>query len=110
MPDRHHGTRILSRANGYAISDLVDDLRDPRSFIEAAAIIGALHEQLGDFYFRAQGLWSASKKQLPRRLAKINPTLFVRWEEAFLQAWRGQTKQVIELTEDILRPLRRPAV
>jgi hypothetical protein len=88
----------------YRITDLVDDLRDPRNPIEAAATIGLLHEELGNFYFRAQGLWSASKKHIPRQLAKIEPALSVRWEEAFLDAWRGQRNKLIHLTEDILRP------
>jgi hypothetical protein len=63
-----------------------------------------LHEQLGDFYFRAQGIWSAAKKHIPRRLAKLSPALFERWQEAFLEAWHGETRRLIDLTEEILRP------
>jgi Nucleotidyltransferase domain len=91
-------------AKRYGITDLVDDLRDPRTTLEAAATIGLLHEQLGDFYFRAQGSWSASKKHIPRRLARIDPALAARWEEAFLDAWRGERNKLLLLTEEILSP------
>jgi hypothetical protein len=88
----------------YGITDLLEDLRDPRTPLEAAATIGRLHEQLGNFYFRAQGLWSASNKHIPRRLAEIDSVLAARWEEAFLDAWRGQRDDLLLLTEEILRP------
>jgi predicted nucleotidyltransferase len=76
-------------AKRYEITDLIDDLRAPRNAIEAAVTIGLLHEELGNFHFRAQGRWSASKKHIPRLLTKIDPALSVRWEEAFLDAWGG---------------------
>ncbi len=63
-----------------------------------------LHEQLGDFYFRARGYWSASKKHIPRRLARVDPSLAARWEEAFLDAWRGERNKLLLLTEEILSP------
>jgi hypothetical protein len=88
----------------YQITDLLDDLRDPRSPMEAAATIGRLHEQLGNFYFRAHGLWSASNKHIPRRLARIDAALAIRWEEAFLAAWSGQRGNLLLLAEEILRP------
>lgn len=88
----------------HGITDLVDDLRDPRTSLEAATTIGTLHEQLGDFYFRAQGSWPASKKHLPRRLARIDPALAARWEEAFPAAWRGERNKLLLLTEEILSP------
>jgi hypothetical protein len=91
-------------AKRYGITDLVDDLRDPHTTLEAAATIGLLHEQLGDFYFRARGFWSASKKHIPRRLARIDPSLATRWEEAFLDAWRAERNKLLLLTEEILSP------
>ncbi len=97
------GRRDISRKR-YAISDLIDDLRDPRNAIEAAAIIGRLHEQLGDFYFRSLGMWSASGKHIPRRRKKLDAALSTRWEEAFLDAWSGQRSKLIQLTEEILHP------
>ena len=91
-------------AKRYGITDLVDDLRDPRSSLEAAVTIGSLHEQLGDFYFRAQGAWSASKKHIPRQLARTDPALAIRWEEAFTEAWQGRRDKLLHLAEEILRP------
>ena len=82
----------LSRKR-YAISDLIDDLRDPRNAIEAAATIGRLHEQLGDFYFRSLGIWSASGKHIPRRLEKSDAA-----------ALDGQRNKLILLTEEVLHP------
>ena len=88
----------------YRITDLIDDLRDPRTDLEAAATIGILHEELGDFYFRSKGWWSASKKHIPRRLAAVDPALALRWNEAFIEAWRGQPDKVVLLAHDILTP------
>lgn len=91
-------------AKRYRITDMVADIRDARTALEAAATIGVLHEELGNFYFRSKGLWSASDKQIPRRLAAVDPTLAVRWTEAFLEAWRGQRETLILLVEEILAP------
>lgn len=88
----------------YAISDLIDDLREPRNTLEAAATIGKLHDQLGNFYFRARGIWSASGKHIPRRLEQIDAELAMRWEKAFLDAFAGQRGGLISLSEEILRP------
>lgn len=88
----------------YRITDMVDDLRDPRNDIEAAATIGILHEELGNFYFRARGMWSASKKHIPRRLAAIDAALATRWSEAFLEAWSGRRENLILLAEEIMAP------
>jgi hypothetical protein len=86
----------------YAITDVLDDLRDVRNKIEAAALIGALHEQLAEFYFRANGLWSASYKQIPRKLEKADPKLAQKWNEAFLGAWAGDTNHLIRFAEDLM--------
>ncbi len=91
-------------AERYRITDLVNDLRDARTDLEAAATIGVLHEELGNFYFRSKGLWSASNKQIPRRLAAVDPALAVRWTETFLEAWCGQRETLILLVEEILTP------
>ena len=91
-------------AKRYSITDLINDLRDPRTPLESAATIGTLHEQLGDFYFRAQGLWSASDKHIPRWLAKTDPALAARWEAAFLDAQQGQHNKLFSLTAEILLP------
>ena len=87
------------------MTDILDDLHDVRNEIEAAALIGALHEKLGEFYFRVNNLWSASRKQIPRKLAKIDPALAQRWSESFLAGWAGDTKGLIHFAEDVMAPL-----
>ena len=88
----------------YQITNLVDDLRDPRNPIEAAASIAALHQSLGEFYFRTKQLWWCADKHIPRKLAKANPQLAVRWNTAFLKAWSGERAALITLAEEILAP------
>ena len=88
----------------YGLTDLIDDLRDPRNSFEAHVTIGALHEMLGNFYFRSERIWSASRKHIPRRISKINPPLGKEWIEAFEKAYAGNSNHLIELTQKILNP------
>jgi ribosomal protein S18 acetylase RimI-like enzyme/predicted nucleotidyltransferase len=88
----------------YMITDLIDDLRDPRSLPESNILVGSLHEILGNFYFRAQGMWSASRKHIPRRLEKTNPELSKRWNQAFEKAYQGERGELIALAAEILAP------
>ncbi len=88
----------------YQITNIVDDLRDPRNPIEAAASIGALYSSLGEFYLRTQRLWSAGDKHISRRLAKANPDLAHCWSTAFLKAWAGERAELLAMAEDILAP------
>lgn len=88
----------------YGLTDLVDDLRDPRNSFEAHIIIGSLHEMLGNFYFRSQRIWSASRKHIPRRILKTNPALGKEWIDAFESAYAGKYQPVIDLTQKILKP------
>ncbi len=88
----------------YSITDLIDDLRDPRSKIEAMATIGKLHETLGNFYFRANNWWSASGKHIPRRIFKLDPELGKRWADAFEKSDTSGIEAIISLAEEILQP------
>jgi hypothetical protein len=88
----------------YGIADLVDDIRAPRSHVEACAVVGSLHESLGNFYFRTKGLWSASRKHIPRRLRTIDPDLAKKWEAAFEQAYKGSYRAVIDLSVAVTQP------
>jgi hypothetical protein len=91
-------------ARRYVITDLIEDLRDPRTSAEACAIVAKLHEQLGDFYLRTNRFWSASGKQIPRQISKHDPDLGQRWNEAFVTAYKGDTGALINLTEAVLQP------
>ncbi|MES2025863.1 MAG: nucleotidyltransferase domain-containing protein [Pseudomonadota bacterium] len=88
----------------YAITDLLDDLREPRNTFEAHITIGALHEVLGNFYFRSQCLWSASRKHIPRRLLKIDPVFYSEWVSSFEDAYAGQYDHLLLTAERILAP------
>jgi hypothetical protein len=46
----------------YAVTDLLDNLRDARSHDERIGTAGRLYEQLADYHLRDQGLWSAKGK------------------------------------------------
>lgn len=87
----------------YGICDLLDDLKSPRNAFEAKAIVAKLHEQLGDFWFRAQGKWSASGKHIPRRMLKLDYGFGEEWIKCFDSAFSGQSNDLITLTEGILK-------
>jgi hypothetical protein len=89
----------------YAINDLIDDLRQPRSQDEAIATGAHLYEMLGDFYLRAQDKWSASGKTLPLVIRKTSVEMGTALSEAFAHLFcNGEPKGVIEITESILEP------
>jgi hypothetical protein len=90
--------------NRYMITDLIDDIREPRNLIEANAVLGSLHETLGNFYFRANGKWSASRKHIPRKLKQIDPALHDKWVSAFNDAFCGNVEMVIQLASEITEP------
>ena len=89
----------------YQITNLIEDIRAPRSKIELTASGTELYAVLANFYFRANNLWSAENKSIPRVLNKTNPELREKFcasfEELFVE---GKAERVIELTEKILQP------
>lgn len=94
--------RVIDRER-YSITNLVDDLREPRSFEEACATVGLLYEALANFYFRTNQKWSARGKSIPRRLKKIDIELSNAFADAFNKLYReGQVDGVLELSERIL--------
>jgi putative intracellular protease/amidase len=90
----------------YGISDLIDDLRAPRSREEAIGIAVRLYEVLGDFALRSNGFWSGNGKQVSRALERQIPQLFKDFTSAFEEFFsRGNTAGVISLAEKIVAPL-----
>lgn len=88
----------------YFVSDLLDDLRAPRSRDELIGTGARLYEQLADYHLRRQGLWSAKGKAIPRVLRRTNEALCDRYCDAFEELFtRGEPQAVIRLTEDLLR-------
>jgi hypothetical protein len=89
----------------YAITDLLDDVRAPRSHAEAVASATRLYEQVTDFWFRSQRLWSAKGKSIPRRMRTLDPAFAERLEAAFLRLFSdGEPADVVALIEALLEP------
>lgn len=88
----------------YFVSDLIDDLRAPRSRDELVATGSRLYEQLADYHLRRQGLWSAKGKAVPRVLRQIDPELCMKYCQSFNTLFSlGDPTSVIHLAEDLLR-------
>lgn len=91
------------RQSRYGITDLLDDIRDPRSYAELVATGGQLHEALADYYFRANGRWSARGKSIPRVLETVDPVFAARYRDSFEVLYRrGDACAVIALAEEVL--------
>ena len=89
----------------YFITDLVDDIREPRNKHELCATGTQLYPLLADFFFRAQGLWSAKGKAIPRVLEKTDADFSKKYIAAFDSLFReANPRSVIELAEEILKP------
>jgi hypothetical protein len=89
----------------YQITDLLDDMSDPRSPAELTASGARLYELLADFYLRSNHQWSATGKTIPRRLRAVNSTIADQFETAFTQLFcESSTRAVIELAEQVLKP------
>ena len=88
----------------YGITDLLDDIRDPRSYAELIATGGQLYEALADYYLRANGWWSAKGKSIPRVLERQDPTVSGKYCESFEALFRhGDPSAVIALSEELLQ-------
>jgi hypothetical protein len=89
----------------YAITDIVDDLRDPRSRAELVASAARLYPLVADHWLRSRGLWSARGKSIPRRLASVAPDFAAAFCAAFDTLFeRGDAAQLIALCEQVLAP------
>jgi len=87
------------------ITDLIDDIRAPRSKEELTASATVLYTVLANFYFRANGFWSAKSKSIPRHLEKINPELHRKFCASFEELFvAGTQEKVIGLAEELLAP------
>lgn len=91
------------RNSRYAITDLIEDMKDPRSPQELHATATLLYSALANHYFRSRNMWSAKGKAIPRRLKVVDPDL----AEQFLGSFDGvflkcNTQAVVHLAESIL--------
>ncbi|RWZ49639.1 hypothetical protein ELQ90_12845 [Labedella phragmitis] len=58
----------------YAITDLLDDLRDAVDDLERHVIAWSLFEKLAELMLLVDGRWIGTGKYLPRRLRELSPT------------------------------------
>jgi len=88
----------------YLVTDILNDLRDARSYEELLGTGSQLFEMLANYYFRSRGLWSARGKAIPRGLMQADPALSTAYRRAFEHLFKtGEPNQVIALAEDVLR-------
>lgn len=89
----------------YGISDLIDDLKAPRSRAEAVGIGVRLYDSLGDFILRSQGHWSGDGKQISRALLKHLPNMHADFVQAFENFFaENNSNWVIQLAEKAVNP------
>ena len=87
----------------YAVTDLLDDLRDARSHDELVGTGARLYEQLADYHLRRQGLWSAKGKSIPRALRRADADLCDRYSRSFDNLFKlSDPRMVIQLAEELL--------
>lgn len=89
----------------YGLSELIDDLREPRSRSELYATGSRLYNELGDFFCRYHRSWSASGKGLIKRIKARDATLARRYTESFDRLFAtGDASAVVQIATDILQP------
>lgn len=89
----------------YAVSDMVEDIREPRNSEELRIVVSNLYSATADHFLRSQNLWSAKGKSIPRRLLSVDPEFYQHFKYAFEAAFtKEDTAPVIRLCEDILKP------
>lgn len=87
----------------YHITDLIEDLKTPRSIQEMYATGTQLYSALANFYFRSQNKWSAGGKSIPRALAKDNAEFSKQYLHSFDELFANkQIDQVLTLAAHIL--------
>jgi Nucleotidyltransferase domain len=87
----------------YWITDLIDDIREPRSKLELTAVGTRLYEVIATCYLQTNGFWSAKGKSIPRNLIKHNPYFYQKFTESFEELFvNGKTEKVIKLAEKLL--------
>lgn len=89
----------------YHISELLDDLRDPRGKAEFVGAATAIYSEVSDYYFRTRKLWTGGGKNILKRMKKVDPVFARRFSEAFDELFtQGKPARVIEISEEVLAP------
>jgi RimJ/RimL family protein N-acetyltransferase len=89
----------------YALSDLCDDLRQPRNPLESMATGCRLYPALADFFVRTRQQWSATGKSIPTRLSEVDAVRAGQFAQAFQDLFQAQDPTaVLQLCQEILQP------
>lgn len=89
----------------YHISELIDDIREPRNRQELIASATLVYNELADYYFRSRRGWTGYGKAILKRLKREDPVLARRFADAFDELFStGRSERVIELAKEILDP------
>jgi hypothetical protein len=88
----------------YAISGEIDDLADPRPFLEQQAIIAKLFPMMAEFTLATRRFWRGMGKPLSRRLIEADSDLAAEFEAALRAAHNGDMDKMIALGHKILAP------
>jgi hypothetical protein len=88
----------------YQITNLIDDLRQPRTREERMAIGTELYDALANYYLRINHQWAAKGKAIPRAIGKYDADLNTAFHNCFAELFvKGQVETIITLTEEILK-------
>lgn len=89
----------------YIITDLVDDIRAPRSQDELIGTVTRLYPLVADHFLRTNQQWSAKGKSIQRQLGKIDHEYATLFAVAFRNALKtGETSELITLCDKTLAP------
>lgn len=103
------GPKALSaediKRHRYMITDLCDDLRCPGTPEEALATGTVLYQTLADFFFRSKNMWSAKRKNIPKRLKIVDPLFAKQFNAAFQKLFaNNDSTPILSLAETLLQP------
>lgn len=89
----------------YSITDLVEDMKAPRSKDELHASATRLYPLLADHYLRSRQMWTARGKSIPRRLDSVSPAIGAAFREAFCDVFENaSTGRLFALCDELLAP------
>ena len=88
----------------YMISCELDDLGDPRPYLEQQAIIAKLFPAMAEFVLAMRGFWRGNGKHLGRRLTADCPDLAPEFTTALKDSHNGDMDKIIALGHKILGP------
>ena len=89
----------------YHISELIDDIREPRNRHELMASGALVYQELADYYFRSRRNWAGTGKAIVRRMKKQDPLFARRFSDAFDTLFtEGQSTKVVDIAKELLEP------